>query len=67
MVADVAPVTEQVIEATPSVAKTSSFKIRIILKSKQAKQFNKEPDLAVKESEDQDKFGFMEEANREGI
>ena len=69
MTADVAPVTEQVIEATPSVTKTSHpSKLKSSPKVTKAKptsartRFNRK-----KESEDQNTFDFMEEANQRGI
>ena len=69
MSADVAPVTEQVIEATPSVTKTSHpSKLETPPKNSKPKPVAKRTRFSrKKESEDQNTFDFMEEANQRGI
>ena len=69
MSADVAPVTEQVIEATPSVTKTSHpSKLETPPKNSKPKTVAKKTRFSrKKESEDQNTFDFMEEANQRGI
>ena len=69
MSADVAPVTEQVIEATPSVTKTSHpSKLESPPKNSKPKTVAKRTRFSrKKESEDQNTFDFMEEANQRGI
>jgi len=71
MTADVAPVAEQVIEATPSVSKsTHPSKLKTppsntdskVKSSPRKSRFSRK-----KESEDQNTFSFMEEANQRGI
>ena len=69
MSADVAPVSEQVIEATPSVTKTSHpSKLESPPKNSKPKTVAKRTRFSrKKESEDQNTFDFMEEANQRGI
>ena len=69
MSADVAPVTEQVIEATPSVTKTSHpSKLETPPKNPKPRTVTKRTRFSrKKESEDQNTFDFMEEANQRGI
>ena len=69
MSADIAPVTEQVIEATPSVTKTSHpSKLESPPKNSKPKPVAKKTRFSrKKESEDQNTFDFMEEANQRGI
>ena len=69
MSADVAPVTEQVIEATPNVTKTSHpSKLETPPKNSKPKTVAKRTRFSrKKESEDQNTFDFMEEANQRGI
>ena len=69
MSADVAPVSEQVIEATPSVTKTSHpSKLESPPKNSKPKTVAKRTRFSHrKESEDQNTFDFMEEANQRGI
>lgn len=69
MKADIAPVTEQVIEATPGLSKSthhsklkSSTKCSLEKKEPQKKRF-----IRKKESIDQNTFDFMEESNQRGI
>ncbi len=68
--ADVAPVAEQVIEATPSVSKSthpSKLKSSVKIPAKVKTPSRKSRFSRKRESEDQNTFSFMEESNQRGI
>lgn len=69
IVADVAPVAEQVVEANPSALKsTHESKLKASSKHMETKKISKKSRFSrKKESEDQNTFDFMEEANQRGI
>jgi cell division protein FtsZ len=71
MTADVAPIAEQVIEATPSASKSthpSKLKSPEPKPSKRVKASPRKSRFSrKKESEDQNTFSFMEESNQRGI
>lgn len=69
MAADVAPVMEQVLEASPSVGKsTHPSKLKVVSQQNKVKTVRKVSKFSrKKESADQNTFDFMEEANQRGI
>ena len=68
MKADIAPITEQVIEATPGLSKSKHpSKLKSSTKCSLEKKEPQKRFIRKKESTDQNTFDFMEESNQRGI